>query len=131
MPTTGPQIAQPGTAPRPGTAPGMAQPAGVPQASVVAPGAAAPSFQLERVPTAAEMSQLPEGTTVTTPYGTVDASGKLTPNEATQQKYREAVVARRKQFGPHPFASDPNAPQVNVELGKPSYNPFTGQWLKG
>lgn len=128
MPTTGPQIAQPGQPPKPGAAQ-PTQGAGAQPVAVAQP--LTPSFHMDRVPTAAEMSQLPPGTTINTPYGTVGADGRLTPNPETEMRYKEAIVQRRKKFGPHPFASDPNAPQVHVELGKPSFNPFTGVWMKG
>ena len=85
---------------------------------------------MDRVPTSYELASLPPGTTVTTPYGSIGADGKLVPNAQTQARYQQAIVQRRKQFGPHPFANDPNAPPAPVELGKPSFNPFTGQWME-
>jgi hypothetical protein len=44
-----------------------------------------------------------------------------------QQKYKEAVVAKRKALGPVPkFAQMPGAPELPVELGKSAFNPWTG-----
>ena len=32
-----------------------------------------------------------------------------------------------KEFGPHPFADDPNAPPFPMRIGSHNYNPFTGK----
>ncbi len=86
-------------------------------------------FNMDRVPSRSELQGLPPGMTVQTPYGTVDSSGKLTLSPEGQQKYREAVVQKTRQFGHFPGAQDPNAPKPPITLGKPSYNPFTNQWV--
>jgi len=39
---------------------------------------------------------------------------------------REKMVA---DFGDFPGKDDPNAPQPKIEPGKPSFNPFTGEWV--
>ncbi len=90
-----------------------------------------PVFSMERVPTAAERAELPQGVQIQTPFGMVDNQGNLTPSPEGAAKYQEAVVAKRRKFGPHPFAGDAGAPQPPVELGRRSINPFTGQWLEG
>jgi len=76
------------------------------------------------------MLGMPPGTRAMTPYGEVGPDGNVTPTPEMQQQYQQAVVSRRREFGPTPFASDPSAPQPPVRLGRPSINPFTGQWLK-
>jgi len=89
-----------------------------------------PTFQMDRVPSAAEMASLPEGTRIQTPYGEVDRSGRITPSPEGEVKYKEAVVMARKRLGPHPFAGDVNAPPFPVRLGRANINPFTGMWMR-
>jgi len=72
---------------------------------------------------------LPAGTTVQTPYGDVGADGRLALSPQGQELYKQAVVAKQRKFGLHPWAGDPRAPQPPVTLGRPSFNPFTGQWI--
>lgn len=73
---------------------------------------------------------MPPGVEVMTPYGAVGPDGTVTPTPELQQQYQQALVQRRRAFGPTPFAGDPNAPQPPVALGKAGFNPFTGMWLK-
>jgi hypothetical protein len=83
----------------------------------------------DRVPTPAELAEVPEGVEVQTPYGAVARDGKLTLSPDGEVKYKEAMVKRRKQYGPHPFAGDPNAPPAPARLGGRMFNPFSGQWV--
>jgi hypothetical protein len=104
-------------------APPVAAPAGQPMG-------ASPVIQMERIPSAAERATIPPGVQVQTPYGMMDSDGNITPSPEGAVKYQEAVVARQRQFGPHPFAGDPNAPKPPIALGKRSFNPFTGSWVE-
>ena len=83
----------------------------------------------DRVPSMAELQDVPPGVKIRTPYGEVGRDGSLSLSPEGEVKYKEAVVARRKQFGPHPFADDPNAPPTPARLGRHMFNPFSGQWI--
>lgn len=83
----------------------------------------------DRVPNMSELLDVPEGVTIQTPYGTMDRSGKLTLSPEGEVKYKEAMVKRRKAFGPHPFAGDAAAPPAPARLGGRMFNPFSGQWV--
>lgn len=116
-----PAPSQPAT-PQPATGPGQpAQPTSI-----------GPSFQLQldHVPSRAELAEVPPGVKVTTPYGEVDATGKLTLSEQGKVQYQQAMLKKQKEYGFHPFAGDPNAPPPPVKLGRPSFNPFTWRWTK-
>lgn len=113
---------QQAVAPTPGVAPTPP-----PQPQIGTPGPA-PTLQLDRVPSRSELMGMPPGTQVQTPYGTMDSTGKLNLSPEGQAKYKEAVVQRRKAFGPHPFANMPGAPEMPINLGKPAFNPFSGRW---
>jgi hypothetical protein len=89
-----------------------------------------PVYQLDHVPSSSELAGLPPGANIQTPYGSVDHTGKLTLSAEGQAKYQQAVVQRRKSYGPHPWAGDPAAPPPPITLGKPSFNPFSGQWSR-
>lgn len=93
--------------------------------------AAQPVFQIGHVPSPAELTTLPPGFRVMTPYGEVFPDGKLVPSPEGAVKYQQAVVAARAKFGPHPWANDPQAPPPPVRLGGAMINPFTGQWSRG
>lgn len=86
---------------------------------------------MDRVPTPAEMASMDPSVEVVTPYGTMNQDGSIKLSPEGEMKYKEAVVARRKKLGPHPFAADPNAPAMEVRLGGRMFNPFTGRWVGG
>lgn len=114
-----------------GRGPGGESAMGQPMASPAPPVTTTPasfSVQFDRIPTAAERAELPPGTSVQTPYGVMGPDGMLTPTPEGQQLYRQAMVKAQKDFGPHPWAGDPSAPQPPVKLGRSNFNPFTGQW---
>lgn len=83
----------------------------------------------DRVPTSSEILDVPEGVKIMTPYGEVGRDGKLSLSPEGELKFKEAMVNRRKQFGPHPFAGDANAPAAPARLGGRMFNPFSGQWV--
>lgn len=85
-------------------------------------------FRMDRLPTAADRVSMPPGVMIETPYGVMSADGRLqmTPEQAVA--YQTATVQARRDFGPHPWAGDPNAPPPPVQPGRASFNPFTGQW---
>jgi len=112
-----PQPPAPGQRPHPPTQPSdPTQPSGL-------------TLPSNRVPSRGELAMLPAGVTVDTPYGSVGADGRLALSPQGQELYKQAVVAKRRKFGLHPWAGDPRAPQPPVTLGRPSFNPFTGQWI--
>jgi hypothetical protein len=87
---------------------------------------------MDRVPSRSELQGLPPGAQVQTPFGVVGEDGEpkpRTPEEA--QRYQAAVVAKRREFGPHPFAGVAGAPPPPLRLGRPAFNPFSGKWTKG
>ena len=112
--------------PTPTTAPGT--PAGSSQLTGGAAGGY--SVDLQHVPSASEILDLPQGVAINTPFGTIDrATGSLMLSPQGQQAYTQAVQKKRVEFGPHPFAGDPTAEPIPVTLGKPMYNPFTNKWV--
>ena len=130
---TSPQAARPATRPStPAPSPTAPQPATAPAPSqpTTMPGAASLAVNYNKVPSKYELGQVPEGTNVNTPYGPIDRAGNISFTPEGEVKYKEAVVQRRKQFGPHPWAGDPNAPQPPARMGGWMLNPFTGQWAK-
>lgn len=94
------------------------------------PTAVKPVFQIGHVPTATELATMPDGFQIMTPYGEVQKDGSLIPSPEGAVKYQQAIVQARKQFGPHPWADDPQAPPPPVRLGRSMINPFTGQWTQ-
>jgi hypothetical protein len=82
------------------------------------------------MPSQYEISQVPEGLQMMTPYGEISRDGKLSLSPEGEMKYKEAKVQRLKKFGPHPFADDPNAPSPEARLGGRMFNPFSGMWLE-
>jgi len=84
----------------------------------------------DRVPSSADLTDIPEGVEVETPYGIMDREGnhKFTPEG--EVRYKQDMVRRTKEYGPHPFAGDPNAPKPPARLGRVMFNPFSGQWVK-
>ena len=89
-----------------------------------------PTLQLGRIPSRSEMMDMPPGAKIMTPYGEMGQDGTVTATPESQQAYQQAVVKKQKDFGPHPFAGDPNAPQPPARLGKPAFNPFSGTWSR-
>jgi hypothetical protein len=51
---------------------------------------------------------------------------------AGDAKYREAIVKKRQEMGPMPqvFRDIPGLPEMPVEIGQSSFNPFSGQFVK-
>lgn len=122
-----PQAKPVGPSPTPKPA-AQAQPA---QAPAPAP-SLAPTYQMGTPPSRGSLATLkqlhPGGFTVALPYGTMNPDGTITVNPGGEPAYQAAVLKRKQEFGPHPWANDPNAPPPPAELGKPAINPFTGQW---
>ena len=87
-------------------------------------------INVDRVPSRSELLSLPPGVQVQTPYGTIGQDGELQLSPEGQARYQQAHQARTTEYGPTPFAGDPNAPKPPVKLGKASVNPFTGKWLR-
>jgi len=81
---------------------------------------------LSKIPSRAEMLDLPPDTDFDTPYGRLGEDGEIAFSPEGEQKYKEQLVHARKKFGATPFADDPNAPQPDVKLGGDFVNPFTG-----
>ncbi len=127
--STGPQKPQMPSAPVAPTA-GVTPVQPQPQQAQIGQANPGPQLHLDRVPSRSELMGLPPGTTVQTPYGTMGGDGKLTLSPEGQEKYKEAIVQRRKSFGAHPFAGMPGAPEYPIELGKPAFNLFSGQWSR-
>jgi hypothetical protein len=128
---------QPAPAPAPQAAPQTPQaPAPqtptAPAASPAAGPKTTPSVQLTRVPTAEEFRALGPGATAETIWGPViaDEQGnpKLVLNEAGAQAYRQARAQAVVKYGNAPFLGDPRAPQPEIEVGRPNFNAFTGEW---
>lgn len=53
-------------------------------------------------------------------------TGQRTAAATPEQRveYGRQMAAARQKFGQTPFSGDPNAPQPDIQLGKPNYNPF-------
>jgi hypothetical protein len=83
-------------------------------------------MMLSKIPSRAELMDLPPDTDFDTPYGRLGEDGEIAFTPEGEQKYNEQIVHARKKFGPSPFADDPNAPQLDVKLGAQFINPFTG-----
>ena len=80
--------------------------------------------------------EVPPGTVVQTPYGTVEDDGQggssLALSPEGTLKYKEAKASLRKKLGAMPAGLDrPGMPQFPVELGQYNYNPFTGAMERG
>jgi len=90
-------------------------------------------LSLSRMPRPGEV---PPGTTVQTPFGTVEDDGTGTSSMALSpegtQKYKEAKAALRKKLGAMPAGLDlPGMPEFPIELGQWNFNPFTGKQERG
>lgn len=101
-----------------------AQPGGGITIQVGQPAPAAPT------PAPVEPAAPPATPAADAPYFVDPASGQRTQVSTPEHRaeYGRQIAARRAKIGPHPYAGDPNAPQMDIELGKPAYNAFTGQW---
>ena len=84
-------------------------------------------LMLSKIPSRSEMMDLSPDNDYETPYGKLGEDGEIAFSPEGEQKYNEQVVHARKRFGATPFADDPNAPQLDVKLGKDFINPFTGE----
>lgn len=118
----------PATAP---ASPGETKPPAPAGPTAAMPGASSAtgySIQLDRVPSRSELMDLPEGVTVQTPYGSVDREGNLNLSPEGKMAYQEQVQRQRQRFGPHPLANIPGVQPVPIQLGKPMFNVWTGQW---
>ena len=87
-----------------------------------------PQVNMSRMPRPGEV---PPGTVVQTPFGTVedtgDGSSKLALSPEGTAKYKAAKAGLRKKLGAMPSnLSKPGMPDFPVELGQYNYNPFTG-----
>jgi hypothetical protein len=93
-----------------------------------------PIVNMTRMPRPGET---PPGTTVQTPYGTVeqdakDGTQRLALSPEGKQRYKEAKAKLRKKLGAMPGnLSAPGMPEFPIELGKSNYNPFTGRTERG
>ncbi len=87
-----------------------------------------PVLMLNRIPTAADLLDMPPGVQVRTPYGDLDPEGNIMKSPAYEQKHKEAIVRARQKFGPHPWAGMAGAPEPQIDLGKHHFNPFTNQF---
>lgn len=86
---------------------------------------AAQVLMLNRMPQPGENLGVPPGTTVRTPYGDLDQEGNIVKSPEYEQKHKEAIAKARQKFGPHPWAGMAGAPELNMEVGKSYFNPFS------
>lgn len=125
-----PAPAPPAPVAQPGQPPALGQqqpaPAAGPQRQVAA------SVKYPYIPSAAEMTKLPPGATIETPWGLVepDANGepRLVMNAQGQAAYQQARARAAADYGPTPFAIYPGAPKPNIAVGRKNFNPYTGMW---
>lgn len=83
---------------------------------------------LNRIPSRADLLDLPPGITVRTPYGDLDQDGNIAVTPEYEQKHKEAIARARMKFGPHPWAGMAGAPEMEMKLGGGFFNPFTNQF---
>lgn len=115
-----------------GVAPTAPTPAG--PAAPAAP--AAPGGVIGALPRQPSASELPAGAAIQTPMGTAsrnpvtgEQSVALSPEG--QQRYREAVVAKREQLGPLPAVfRHPSLPEMPAEPGRLDFNPLLNRWVR-
>ena len=93
-----------------------------------------PTLNLPRVPSRRDYVGLLPGTGIGTPYGpaTVGADGDPIiqfPTPEHEARYRQDETQYAARYGPNPIAQFPGAPQPNIRLGRPAFNPFSGTWL--
>lgn len=153
-----PQPSQPGTAPAPGvgspaasapptaatspTPPGSPQPASGAGSSVSA-GVAPPApptvdqngqaTQTVTSPTIPQQGTVMPGSAVQTPYGTVQTTPagaqNLTLDANGAQRYKEAIANLRSKFTvPRVMKGMTGLPQMELKLGAPNFDPFSGKF---
>lgn len=86
------------------------------------------------MPSRFELEQMDPNAVVDTPYGqmvTNPESGRreLVFSPEGKQAYAAEQQRIRSKFGPNPFRNLPGAPQMEVEPGKPAFDPFSGRWI--
>ena len=82
-------------------------------------------LMLNRLPRPGDLLDLPPGITVRTPYGDLDEEGNIKTSPEYEQKHKEAIARARQKFGPTPWGGMAGAPEMEMQLGKSFYNPFT------
>ena len=115
--------------------------AGGPKAQVIDRAPQPAAQVIDRGPQAQVIDRIPQpvgppppGTPIPSPLGTTvqDAGGtsSTTLSPEGQAKYQQAIVDKRKAFGPLPklFSTVPGLPPPPIELGKPFFNPFSGRF---
>lgn len=80
---------------------------------------------MNRMPRPGEIYDLPPNTTVRTPYGDLDQEGNIKTSPEYEQKHKEAIGRARQKFGPTPWNGMAGAPEMDIQLGKSFFNPFT------
>jgi len=145
-PGAAPSSAPPQSAGAPPPTPGSPQPApgagssvskgvGAPEAppapTVDQNGQATQTFASATIP---KPGSVQPGTAVQTPYGTAShdsATGgsALALDAAGQQKYKESMAALRNKFTvPRVMKGMQGLPQMNIRLGVPNFDPFSGRF---
>ena len=82
-------------------------------------------IMLNRMPRPGDLMDLPPGVTVRTPYGDLDEEGNIKTSPEYEQKHKEAIARARQKFGPTPWGGMAGAPEMDIQLGKSFFNPFT------
>lgn len=85
-------------------------------------------IMLNRMPRPGDLLDLPPNVTVRTPYGDLDEEGNIKTSPEFEQKHKEAVARARQKFGPTPWAGMAGAPEMDIQLGKGFFNPFTNSF---
>jgi hypothetical protein len=93
-----------------------------------------PTLNLPRVPSRRDYVGLLPGMGIGTPYGpaTVGADGDPIiqfPTPEHEARYRQDETQYAARYGANPISQFPGAPQPNIRLGRPAFNPFQGTWL--
>lgn len=138
-PTAAPAGAPPPTPGSPQPAPGagssvgkgVGAPEAPPAPTVDQNGQATQTFVSATIP---KPGTVQPGTAVQTPYGTAShdpATGgsALALDAAGQQKYKESMAALRSKFTvPRVMKGMQGLPQMNIRLGVPNFDPFSGRF---
>ena len=82
-------------------------------------------FMINRMPRPGDLDGLPPGVTVRTPYGDLDEEGNIRTSPEYEQQHKEAIARARQKFGPTPWGGMAGAPEMDIQLGKSFFNPFT------
>jgi hypothetical protein len=93
-----------------------------------------PTLNLPRVPSRRDYVGLLPGMGIGTPYGpaTVGADGDPIiqfPTPEHEARYRQDETQYASRYGANPISQFPGAPQPNIRLGRPAFNPFQRTWL--